>query len=104
MNSPSYLPWVLVCVAGILVVYCIIYVRTPCASSVSGEVRDCRSFTQMALHAAPWNQLCPSSSLFNDYFKLVSELFVSMTSGLAFIQFSLMSNIPFLMVGCCSFS
>lgn len=57
-----------------------------------GKRRDCQSFTQMALHTSSWNQLCPSSSLFNDYCKLVSELFVSMISWLAFIRISLLSR------------
>lgn len=79
--------------------------QASCASFVSGEVKDCQSFTQMALRAGLWNQLCPSSSLFNDYFKLVSKLFVSMTSWLAFIHISLLSCqiLLFFMVGC-SFS
>ena len=86
---------VLVSFAGVLVNNCLLYLQASCASFVSGEVRDCQSFTQMVLHAGPWNQLCPSSSLFNDYFKLVSKMFVSMTSWLAFIHISLMLIFPF---------
>lgn len=71
---------------------------------VSVEVRDCQSFTQMALRASPWNQLCPSSSLFNDYLKLVSKLFVRMTSWLIFIHISSLCQILlFFMVGCLIF-
>lgn len=81
----------LVPIAGILVNYCLIDVQALCASFVSGEVKDCQSLTQVVLCAVLWNQLCPSSSLFNDYFKLVSKLFVSMTSWLAFIRISLLS-------------
>lgn len=95
---------VLVPIAGILVNCCLIYMQALHASLVSGEEKDCQSFTEMALHASLWNHLCPPSYLFNDYFKFVSKLFVSMTSLLAFIHISLMSKSLFLVIGCSYFS
>lgn len=55
-----------------------------CTSSVRILWRHCQGFTQMALLTSQQDQLHQSSSLLNDYFKLVLKLFVSMTSWLAF--------------------